>query len=345
MTGPQIFLMLFGALLTLIGVGVFFALTWFKRGGEGNSVIEALDKFKVHVPHALVIFVGGVALMVVPFFVPALSGGSGPEAAAGQPAPAVTPASVPATTGATANRPPIVGDITLDTLTATAGQVTRVQVSVSDPDRDRLDIRWQADVGHFVDRDTGASVTYQAPAAGASFQLTASVSDGANPPVSVSRNFIMAAPAPSPTAVPPPTPTAMPAPPTATAAPAPTPTQPPPTAVPQPTATPTPIRPATPTLAPTPSAPKLSGRWTYATGVVDLQEVAPGQFVFGDYNFLGQLVGQGAAVRNGNVLSLSGTVLAFGLGYQGELEIVSDILMRGLLVDNLGNSAFLVLTR
>ncbi len=96
MTGPQIFLMLFGALLTLIGVAVFFALTWYKRGQEGSSVIEALDKFKVQVPHALVIFVGGMAIMALPFFLPAISR-PGQVLVPIAPTPEVTRAGMPAT--------------------------------------------------------------------------------------------------------------------------------------------------------------------------------------------------------------------------------------------------------
>jgi hypothetical protein len=308
MNGPQIFLMLFGALLALIGVAVFFSLTWFKRGGEGSSAFKVVDKLELHVPHALVIFVAGVALIALPFVLPVFSGAAAPIAPASQ------PLASPTAAGA-ANRPPVVGDITLDSATVLAGQTVRAQVAASDPDRDRLDIRWLSDVGSFLDRESGASVIYQAPAAGGSFQLTATVTDGANPAVSVSRSFILGAIAT-------PTPASLP---------------PVPTAAPAPTATPTPP----PTLA----GLDLSGRWNYETGYVVLQAAGQDQYTFNDFNSQDQLVGQGFAARTGGVLTLSGTVLAFGLGYEGQMEIVSPALMRGFLVDQLGNSAFLVLTR
>jgi hypothetical protein len=67
MSWPGLFLMIFGALLSLIGIAVFFLLAWFKEsGGQHNVVKLAQAEFRLSHP-ALVIFVMGVALMVSPF--------------------------------------------------------------------------------------------------------------------------------------------------------------------------------------------------------------------------------------------------------------------------------------
>lgn len=76
MSAPQLFLMVFGAVLSLIGIAVFFLLAWFKgSGGEHNVVKLAQAEFRLSHP-ALVIFVVGVALMVAPFFLPLPSRGA-----------------------------------------------------------------------------------------------------------------------------------------------------------------------------------------------------------------------------------------------------------------------------
>jgi hypothetical protein len=70
MTGVQIFLMGFGAVLAVIGVIVFFLLAWFKEttGQEHHNAIKILQaEFRFSNP-ALVIFAGGLLLMVSPLF-------------------------------------------------------------------------------------------------------------------------------------------------------------------------------------------------------------------------------------------------------------------------------------
>lgn len=70
MNGPELFLMVFGAVLALIGVVVFFLLAWFKRTGGGRNEIQ-IGPVKVRLSDApLVIFVGGVILVVLPFVLP-----------------------------------------------------------------------------------------------------------------------------------------------------------------------------------------------------------------------------------------------------------------------------------
>ncbi len=71
MTAVQVFLMAFGAVLALIGVAVFFLLAWFKEttGQNQQNAIKILQaEFRFSNP-ALVIFAGGLILMVVPFFI------------------------------------------------------------------------------------------------------------------------------------------------------------------------------------------------------------------------------------------------------------------------------------
>ncbi|MBM3943227.1 MAG: hypothetical protein FJ316_09950 [SAR202 cluster bacterium] len=315
--------------MTLIGVAVFFALTWFKRGGEGASAVKVLDKVELHLPHALIIFVAGVASMALPFFLPGLNTGNARPSETLEAPPAATPAGAAAP--AVANRPPMVGDIAVEPATVLSGQVVRAQINVSDPDRDRLEVRWATDAGSFPERDTGASVNFQAPASG-SFQLTATVSDGVNAPVSVSRIFLVALPTATPAPVPTQSPTPVPAP-TQVRAPTPAPVIP----TLAPTATPTPL--------PAPALPDINGRWNYAQGYVELVEVAPNSFVFQDYNLFGSFAGDGTAIRTGSALKLSGMDRVVGIAYTGYLEIVSDRLMRGFLVDFFGNSAFIVFTR
>jgi hypothetical protein len=71
MTGVQVFLMAFGAILSLIGVVVFFLLAWFKEttGQDQHNAIKILQaEFRFSNP-SLVIFAGGLLLMVAPFFI------------------------------------------------------------------------------------------------------------------------------------------------------------------------------------------------------------------------------------------------------------------------------------
>jgi hypothetical protein len=71
MTAVQVFLMAFGAVLALIGVVVFFLLAWFKEttGQDHQNAIKILQaEFRFSNP-ALVIFAGGLILMVLPFFI------------------------------------------------------------------------------------------------------------------------------------------------------------------------------------------------------------------------------------------------------------------------------------
>ena len=71
MTGVQVFLMAFGAVLALIGVVVFFLLAWFKEttGQDQHNAIKILQaEFRFSNP-SLVIFAGGLLLMVAPFFI------------------------------------------------------------------------------------------------------------------------------------------------------------------------------------------------------------------------------------------------------------------------------------
>jgi hypothetical protein len=67
-TGVQVFLMAFGAILALIGVVVFFLLAWFKEttGQDHQNAIKILQaEFRFSNP-ALVIFAGGLILMIAP---------------------------------------------------------------------------------------------------------------------------------------------------------------------------------------------------------------------------------------------------------------------------------------
>jgi hypothetical protein len=75
----QAFLLVFGAVLTLIGVIVFFLLAWFKETTGQQNVVKILQaEFRLSNP-GLVIFVGGLGLMVAPFFLgQAPSGGDPP---------------------------------------------------------------------------------------------------------------------------------------------------------------------------------------------------------------------------------------------------------------------------
>jgi formate hydrogenlyase subunit 3/multisubunit Na+/H+ antiporter MnhD subunit len=64
----QAFLLVFGAVLTLIGVIVFFLLAWFKETTGQQNVVKILQaEFRLSNP-GLVIFVGGLGLMVAPIF-------------------------------------------------------------------------------------------------------------------------------------------------------------------------------------------------------------------------------------------------------------------------------------
>lgn len=99
MTGVQVFLMAFGAILALIGVVVFFLLAWFKEttGQDQHNAIKILQaEFRFSNP-SLVIFAGGLLLMVAPFFI----GGN----AQGGPPPASTPVVVNATPSIAATSP------------------------------------------------------------------------------------------------------------------------------------------------------------------------------------------------------------------------------------------------
>jgi hypothetical protein len=84
MTGVQVFLMAFGAILALIGVVVFFLLAWFKEttGQDQHNAIKILQaEFRFSNP-SLVIFAGGLLLMVAPFFIVGnAQGGSPPPSA------------------------------------------------------------------------------------------------------------------------------------------------------------------------------------------------------------------------------------------------------------------------
>lgn len=100
------------------------------------------------------------------------------------------------------NQPPSISGIELEPAIAVMGEQLRATVKVEDPELDRLDIRWRADVGTFVGPDSGKSVFYQPPEDGASFQLSVEVSDGNNPRVTVSRDVPLVSPSPIPTATP-----------------------------------------------------------------------------------------------------------------------------------------------
>lgn len=68
--------MFFGAILALIGIAVFFVLAWYRRTGGGRNEVQ-LGPVKFSLSNAsLVIFVGGVVLMALPFVLPIASDGS-----------------------------------------------------------------------------------------------------------------------------------------------------------------------------------------------------------------------------------------------------------------------------
>jgi hypothetical protein len=68
MEGAKLFLMIFGALLALIGIALFVMFIWFKKNVRGRNTIK-LFKFEVSLSQpALVVFVIGCMLMVIPFF-------------------------------------------------------------------------------------------------------------------------------------------------------------------------------------------------------------------------------------------------------------------------------------
>lgn len=93
MTGVQVFLMAFGAILALIGVVVFFLLAWFKEttGQDQHNAIKILQaEFRFSNP-SLVIFAGGLLLMVAPFFI----GSDTPSAPPPTPTPAIVNAAPP----------------------------------------------------------------------------------------------------------------------------------------------------------------------------------------------------------------------------------------------------------
>jgi hypothetical protein len=94
----QVFLMAFGAVLALIGVVVFFLLAWFKEttGQDHHNAIKILQaEFRFSNP-ALVIFAGGLILMIAPIFVGQNSPISQPPTPT--PAPTATPAPDPGPT-------------------------------------------------------------------------------------------------------------------------------------------------------------------------------------------------------------------------------------------------------
>jgi hypothetical protein len=75
----QVFLLFFGAVLTLIGVVVFFLLAWFKETtGESNVVKILQAEFRLSNP-GLVIFIGGLGLMIAPVFLGQGLSGDNPQ--------------------------------------------------------------------------------------------------------------------------------------------------------------------------------------------------------------------------------------------------------------------------
>ena len=239
------------------------------------------------------------------------------------------------------NLPPIVGNITLDTTLAINGKPLRAAVGVSDPDRDELIIQWTSNsAGRFPQGDTGKSVIFEPPPSGASFQLTAIISDGKNSPVRASENFVLATPTPVPGSE---------------------------TPTPQPTATPNALLTAptkmelAPDLkftepTPTPSPPPLTditGIWNYGQGYLEIGPSFGGNFEYIDYNAFGIEVGQGVATRQGAGYALEGAELVVNpfttetevLVYTGTLEVVDGNSLQARLRFQNQESSVLNLTR
>jgi hypothetical protein len=78
---------------------------------------------------------------------------------------------------------------------------------------------------------------------------------------------------------------------------------------------------------------------------VELAETSPGRFAYRGFNTQGALIAEGVAVRSGSVLTVTGSVPAFGLTFSGELQVVSGSLLQGTLRDPFGNTTPIVLNR
>ena len=173
-----------------------------------------------------------------------------------------------------ANRPPAVGQITIDTPRPVSGQQLLASIDINDPDlNDVLTVVWTSDVGGFPAQSLGEAVFYEPPVVGAGFSLTVEVSDGSNPPVLRSRFFSLFTATPIPTAPPP----VLPSP---TGPPRPSPPAPPPTVTPIP---PTPTNTAVPATTPIPPTPTNTAVPPVVTATVifstDSQELPTGRCI------------------------------------------------------------------
>ncbi|MFQ6028056.1 MAG: hypothetical protein ACE5Q6_11230 [Dehalococcoidia bacterium] len=243
------------------------------------------------------------------------------------------------------NQSPIVGNITLDAAIAVAGQPLRAEVGVTDPDRDELAIQWTSGSGRFLEGDTGKSVIYEPPATGASFQLTAIISDGHNDPVRSSENFVLATPTPAPGQEPPtPRATFTPRPPQV--APASQDLAPGPVKV---TAIPAPKPPT-----PVPQVPDIAGVWGYGDGFLTITPSFVADFEYVDTNSFGVEVGAGTANWVGDGFVLEGleafldpfSGLPTGtVPYSGSVEVFGQNSLRVSLRYQNGASTNLSLTR
>ena len=75
MSNPELFIIIFGAVLCVTGAILFAVFAWFREGSHGRNVIRIYHaEFELSHP-ALVIFAVGALMIVVPFF----SGGSPTE--------------------------------------------------------------------------------------------------------------------------------------------------------------------------------------------------------------------------------------------------------------------------
>lgn len=175
------------------------------------------------------------------------------------------------------NKPPVVGSIFLENPVVVPGESTRAEIAVSDPERDSLEIRWTANSGSFELGNTGSSVIYQPPEAGASIQLTVEVSDGNNPPERVSENFKLATPRPA-AAV--------------------TGSIDPPVAVSTET--------TAPILPPVPESIDLSGRWVNEAGYLEFSNDGFGEYIYTDHDLSGFQVGQGTGYVEGDSVYIEG---------------------------------------